>query len=556
MSFAVDRRRALVAGVGRYGATELSDLRTPPHDVRALSRTLGDPDRCGFTVTELVDPDCRKLCLEIEALLNEAQRDDLVLLYFSGHGKLDTRGALHLCTGDTDLRGLSSTAVSLSWIRERIDDSRVGQVVIVLDCCYSGAARGAFKSDAVRHGLTTQMGQGRGKYLITSSTAMQLSLELAEDENSLFTKWFVDGLRTGKGDLDGDGQVTIGELFNYAREKVLGEHPGQQPESWGFEVTPGDVVIGRAGTPAPLARNESPYGSESHRVVRARLDQDRVVPFLGSGVFGTGPLSAFALCEGLARQSGLPPTERYPLATTAEHLERVFDDREALLEMFEQVIYEQTAESDGPRFCHELVLQMRAPLVVSTTYDHVLERRLVEVGRPYTLVTHVLEAANPHHAGRVLVLDVEPAAVRVQIVDADQWMPEEADRWTIYKLLGSPALNRLVAEHAPGLGFIDTTVVTETDHLKFLGRLNHQATRIPAAFSRRLMRAALLFLGYTLDVWHYRLVCNVFGRQRKSPIAVRVPTSPVEDLCWKRLNADQVLADPEEFARRACQEVN
>jgi hypothetical protein len=70
----------------------------------------------------------------------------------------------------------------------------------------------------------------------------------------------------------------------------------------------------------------------------------------------------------------------------------------------------------------------------------------------------------------------------------------------------------------------------------------------------------LLFLGYTLDVWQYRLVMQVFellkaragdrGGPDLAPLSVRCPASQMEELLWQRLNADLVPQDPDEVAQR------
>jgi uncharacterized caspase-like protein len=63
----------------------------------------------------------------------------VLLFLFSGHGKVDQAGRLHLCMQDTESTDLLSTAVSSARINEFADASHARNVVIVLDCCFSGA---------------------------------------------------------------------------------------------------------------------------------------------------------------------------------------------------------------------------------------------------------------------------------------------------------------------------------------------------------------------------------------------------------------------------------
>jgi hypothetical protein len=63
----------------------------------------------------------------------------------------------------------------------------------------------------------------------------------------------------------------------------------------------------------------------------------------------------------------------------------------------------------------------------------------------------------------------------------------------------------------------------------------------------------LLFLGYTLDVWHYRLVGRVFGKtefvkSHNCPYAVRQPTSPMEELFRSRLDPIMIPLDSDMLA--------
>jgi hypothetical protein len=128
--------------------------------------------------------------------------------------------------------------------------------------------------------------------------------------------------------------------------------------------------------------------------------------------------------------------------------------------------------------------------------------------------------------------------------------------YVIYKPLGPPLLHRYVDSDKE----IDTVVITETDNLTFLGRLQNQSTKVPARFHRPLQRHPLLFLGYPLDVWHCRLVMQVFeavgiGPKHASFVAVRQPASPMEELVWKRLGADLLGIDPNVFAKRVSDEL-
>jgi Caspase domain len=148
------RYRALLIGNSTYPADEhnLQPLKGPVKDIAALNRALIDPANGLFAdvdVTLLPETTSARAIRALGRFIAAAARGDVLLVYFSGHGKLDQGGRLHLCMQDTEAAGLLSTAVSSARINEFADASHARNVVIVLDCCYAGAFRGSDLGDAV-----------------------------------------------------------------------------------------------------------------------------------------------------------------------------------------------------------------------------------------------------------------------------------------------------------------------------------------------------------------------------------------------------------------------
>src|SRR5215813_1103115 len=137
-------RAALVIANAAYRHPSLTQLRAPGVDAAALAGVLGDPKVGGFEVDRLVDADEGTIRRRLAAFFANRERDDLLLLHFSGHGVKDARGRLYLAAADTDIAALSATAVPASFVNDLIDETQSRRVVLILDCCYSGAfARGA-----------------------------------------------------------------------------------------------------------------------------------------------------------------------------------------------------------------------------------------------------------------------------------------------------------------------------------------------------------------------------------------------------------------------------
>ena len=148
------RYRALLIGNSTYLADEhnLQTLKGPVKDIAVLNRALVDPDTGLFDdvdVTLLPEATSSRAIRTMGRFFGSAERDDVLLVYFSGHGKLDENGRLHLCMQDTESTDLLATAVSSTRINEFADASSARNVVIVLDCCHAGAFRGGELGDAV-----------------------------------------------------------------------------------------------------------------------------------------------------------------------------------------------------------------------------------------------------------------------------------------------------------------------------------------------------------------------------------------------------------------------
>ncbi len=156
---------------------------------------------------------------------------------------------------------LGATAVAAEFVSRRMNRSRSRRVVLLLDCCYAGAfERGLVARAGAEMGIEQQFG-GRGRAVITASSAMEYAFEAGELADtpevppSVFTSALVQGLETGEADRDQDGLVGLDELYDYVYDKVRAATPNQTPGKWAFGME-GELYIARRSrpvtTPAPL----------------------------------------------------------------------------------------------------------------------------------------------------------------------------------------------------------------------------------------------------------------------------------------------------------------
>jgi CO dehydrogenase/CO-methylating acetyl-CoA synthase complex beta subunit len=245
-----ENRLALIIASYEYQDDSLRRLVSPAQDAEALARVLRDPDIGGFDeVKVLINRPSHEVRLEIASFFADRKRNDLLLLYFSGHGVKDDDGRLYLATTDTQRKLLRATAVPAAFTNETMNDSRSRRQVLVLDCCHSGAFART-KADMIV-GIKERVG-GRGRVVLTSSNAVQYSFEGDEAEGegvrSVFTRVLVQGLETGDADRDRDGYVSLDELYEYVYDHVIDETPKQRPQM--FATVEGKIFI--AHNPALL----------------------------------------------------------------------------------------------------------------------------------------------------------------------------------------------------------------------------------------------------------------------------------------------------------------
>ena len=251
-----ERRIGILIASSRFPEeSKLEDLRFPENDVDGLNEILTSQDHGQFTQTFLLKNKLHhEILLKINQVLREAGKNDLVLIYYSGHGKLNPAGKLHLTSTDSVINALEATSIPVSTIRDYVDISSSNKIVLILDCCFSGAAGEAFARGGVDDQLHLVSG-GRGTYILTASTGIQVAQEKESDQYGVFTKHLIEGIKSGEADLDSDGRITMGDLYRYVHDKVLDEG-FQEPMKWDLNVR-GEMVIARSGkTPREERRKQ------------------------------------------------------------------------------------------------------------------------------------------------------------------------------------------------------------------------------------------------------------------------------------------------------------
>jgi Caspase domain len=267
-------RDALIIATGTYADRELRRLRAPAQDARALADVLGNPVIGDFRVQQVIDQPAHLLRRAVERFFSDRSRHDLLLVHLSCHGIKDDDGRLYFAASDTDKQLLHSTALSAAELSDLMDRCRARSIVLLIDCCYSGAFLPGSKSDRGVH-LRESL-EGRGRAIITATNAIEYAWEgdelSGQGQPSVFTAAIVEGLRTGEADRDRDGAVSIHDLYDYVEDRVRAAKHGQTPLMWSLAVQH-DLYIART----PTAPQEGPGEGPEALIHRSSAPRRRAV---------------------------------------------------------------------------------------------------------------------------------------------------------------------------------------------------------------------------------------------------------------------------------------
>ncbi len=254
------RGRIWAAIVGIDGYEKVRPLKYAVNDAKAfrtfLLEHLGVPETNIFTLLNQEATKSQVQSLMGTQLKKKAAKDDTVYIYYAGHGAVEPDPAnpdgdgfeKYLLPYDADLEDLYSSSISMKEVRTIFQRIAAERLVFIADTCYSGASGGrTLLSRSTRATLSERfferLSQGKGRIILSASSANEISQEIDAFRHGVFTYYLLQGLK-GKADRDGDGLITVGEVFSYVSRHVpdatgQDQHPVKKGES------EGEIIIGR-----------------------------------------------------------------------------------------------------------------------------------------------------------------------------------------------------------------------------------------------------------------------------------------------------------------------
>lgn len=272
---------ALLIGIAAY--RHIRPLVKTTTDARDLYDTLLQNGYSPPNVALLLDEQATKSVIsdKLDRLARQARPDDTVVIFFSGHGAQLVGGfwpGEYLCPVEAALDKVKDTFISDEEFTAALRAIRAGRLVVFLDACHAGGV-GEPKDPAVQ--IKTGLSEtaytrflAQGRVIIASCRPDEVSYELAEMRNGLFTHYLLEGLRGGAARQD--GTVWMSNLFGYVYERVSQhnlQHPFQKSAAEDFIIAV--TKQPQPGTQPP-AMPQAPTVPPTGQFDPASVDQTRL----------------------------------------------------------------------------------------------------------------------------------------------------------------------------------------------------------------------------------------------------------------------------------------
>ncbi|UCH97362.1 MAG: SIR2 family protein, partial [Candidatus Aminicenantes bacterium] len=365
-------------------------------------------------------------------------------------------------------------------------------------------------------------------------------------------------------ELDERTYFDVGKRLKTMREKGIddqGKERIQLLREFLDEKLTTEKFIERWGTgTAAQDREKSP----DYQILAALLKRGELIPFLGPGVL---PLSGFPdpsspdLVKKMAQRvhcskfkGTLPMISQY-CKSEKKHSKGIVIDR-----LKELLLEEKDSNLTG--LLYEMLAGIEVPiLVVSTSYDDLLEFSFCQKRKKFAVVSHHVQAAPGSDFGKLRVQYSDKTGpdrlYKAEEISELKLLDDEYS--IIYKICGRmnlvhdnnrPARELPKPEDAPPMIF-------EEEFFIFSKYLEQS---IPDFFIRKFSDSGFLFLGYNLDDWQDRLIAYVILEKWKNgnnSFTVCKEPDPYERTFWKSLLSTELYGvDLEEFIEQLHERMN
>lgn len=211
----------------------------------------------------------------LKSFFAQGKRDDMVILFYAGHGVLDAQMDYFLSTHNMNFDLPGEEGIAYEDFESVIDGIESIHKLCFIDACHSGeidkddylaentltipAGKVVFRNAATGirklkpngveqiktlvQELFLDIRWGVGATILSSAEGMEAAIEGSEWKNGLFTWCLKKGILEGCADSNNDRQITMNELTNYVRNEVRNLSGGIQTPSVRLQNKLQDFVL-------------------------------------------------------------------------------------------------------------------------------------------------------------------------------------------------------------------------------------------------------------------------------------------------------------------------
>ena len=229
------KRWALVIGVDKYTDPQISPLKGSDNDARLIADAL--VRYAGFPQDQVIllstgqplerQPTRVNILRRLSNLSTAVPKDGLLLISFAGHG-MEREGQAFLLPSDAQISDqisfLEETAISINRVKERIKQTGVKQVLVLLDACRNDPGGRADAPNTLSNAYTSAFSfDVRNREVLAFATMYatgigQRAYEYTEKKQGYFSWAVVEGLKGSA--ANEKGEITLSQLVKYVQDNV------------------------------------------------------------------------------------------------------------------------------------------------------------------------------------------------------------------------------------------------------------------------------------------------------------------------------------------------
>lgn len=230
-----------------------------------------------------------------------------------------------------------------------------------------------------------------------------------------------------------------------------------------------------------------------------RIKDGECTPFLGAGACaGVLPLGS-AIAQRWADDEGYPLEDCTDLARVAQFLAVQYDAIRPKRELIRQFSKVEPPDFKNPYEPHRVLADLPLPVYITTNYDNFLFKALSQA-------------------------EYAPGLKKAPIREVCRWNKYVQNKLKNQSALLKPASYARITEKTPVIFHLhghtelaESMVLTEDDYLDFLVNVSRDEDLLPPRIQEAMAGTSLLFLGYRLSDWNFRVLFrSVVGYLEKS----------------------------------------